>query len=229
MKAKRVSNVLMIFGAILILGALGLCIYNWHESRNAEIASAESLAEVKQIVEQMEAKEEQPSEEAGEETPDKNPVPDPYLPHLPTSAEMPEVEIDGNKYIGYLSIPSLNLELPVMSDWAYPKLKIAPCRQFGATRSNDLVIAAHNYSRHFGHLKDMKAGDTIQFVDMNGEVSVYSVEIVEIIPPGAIDEVQNSEWDLVLYTCTYGGKSRVMLGARKILVSSRKQIFDSLH
>ena len=42
--------------------------------------------------------------------------------------KMTEVEIDGNLYIGYISIPALNKELPVMSTWSYPKLKIAPCR-----------------------------------------------------------------------------------------------------
>ena len=28
--------------------------------------------------------------------------------------------------------------------WDYDRLKIAPCRQFGSTRTDDLVIAAHN-------------------------------------------------------------------------------------
>ena len=39
---------------------------------------------------------------------------------LNPNMEMPEVEIDGNDYIGTLSIPALELSLPVMSQWSYP-------------------------------------------------------------------------------------------------------------
>ena len=38
---------------------------------------------------------------------------------------MPEMEINGYRYIGFLSIPDLKLELPIMSTWNYRKLKIA--------------------------------------------------------------------------------------------------------
>lgn len=40
--------------------------------------------------------------------------------------EMPVETIDGKDYIGVLSIPSLGLELPVLSQWNYPDLKRRP-------------------------------------------------------------------------------------------------------
>ena len=48
------------------------------------------------------------------------------------------VEIDGNEYVGEISIPAIGIDLPVMSEWSYPRLKIAPCRQFGSSRTDDL-------------------------------------------------------------------------------------------
>lgn len=184
-------------GAVLISLALLLLIYNLAESREAGGASDKVLEQVKEE-----------TDGSGDDLFD----PETGLP----SDKMKTVEIDGYEYIGYLSIPVLELELPVMSEWDYPRLKIAPCRQFGSTKNDNLVIAGHNYKTHFGKLSKLKIGDMIQFTDMNDVQSYYLVDSVEVISPDSVDEVKNSEWDLVLYTCTYGGQSRVMVGGRRI-------------
>ena len=101
------------------------------------------------------------------------------------------------------------LKLPVMSKWDYTRLQIAPCRQFGSSRTDDLVIAAHNYRNHFGRLKELAVGDSVAFTDMEGIVNTYRVEKVETLQPTEVAAVQNSGHDLVLYTCTKGGKTRV--------------------
>ena len=122
---------------------------------------------------------------------------------------MPVVTLDGYDYVGYVEIPMLELKLPVMADWDYTRLKVAPCRQFGSSRTDDLVIAAHNYESHFGHLKDLSVGSTVTFTDMAGIVNPYCVEKIETLNPDDVDAVQNSGYDLVLYTCTRGGRTRV--------------------
>ena len=43
---------------------------------------------------------------------------------------MPTVTIDGYDYIGYVEAPVLGLKLPVMAEWDYDRLKIAPCRRW---------------------------------------------------------------------------------------------------
>ena len=111
--------------------------------------------------------------------------------------------------MGYIEIPTLGLKLPVMAQWDYDRLKIAPCRQFGSSRTDDLVIAAHNYESHFGRLKELVKGDTVTFTDMEGIINTYSVEKIETLKPESVDAVENSGYDLVLYTCTLGGKTRV--------------------
>ena len=45
--------------------------------------------------------------------------------------------------------------------------------------------------------------------DMEGIVNCYQVEKIETLEPTDVDAVQNSSYDLVLYTCTYGGATRV--------------------
>ncbi|HBK25834.1 MAG TPA: sortase, partial [Clostridiales bacterium] len=58
-------------------------------------------------------------------------------------------------------------------------------------------------------LKELSEGDTVIFTDMEGIVSTYSIRRMETLNPDAVDAVQNSGNDLVLYTCTKGGKTRV--------------------
>ncbi len=133
------------------------------------------------------------------------------------SREMAQVRVDGRMYIGYLYIPSLSLKLPVMSNWSYPNLRIAPCRYAGSTKTDDFVILAHNYARHFGRLKDLSIGETVFFTDMDGILFQYEVMAVEVLPPNAVLEMIDGEYDLTLFTCTYGGKSRVAVRCEHVI------------
>lgn len=108
-----------------------------------------------------------------------------------------------------MRIPALELELPVMAQWSYPRLKIAPCRYYGSAAENNLVIAAHNYPRHFGGLSKLEKGDEVYFTDMEGTVWRYQVEAVDVLAPEAVEEMTDAEYGLTLFTCTYGGASRV--------------------
>ena len=200
---KRKFGILfIIIGILLILAALLLIGYNRYESQSASKASQSVLAVMQNTV---------------EETTVSSAVEDVYVDHIDPydqdaaeiAAEMTEKEIDGQYYIGYLSIPILELELPVISEWSYPRLRIAPCRHFGSTKTDDLVIAAHNYESHFGKLKQLKTGDLLTFTDMDGEKILYEVQVIDVLQPTAVDAVKNSDFDLVLYTCTYGGENRV--------------------
>lgn len=198
---KFLSRVLIVLGCIMIGMCFCLMGYNCMQSEKAGEKAMEDLPAVQEEI------------ELNIRNPHKPRHVNPYdAAAVEKSKEMTVKEINGNEYIGYVEIPSYDLELPVMSDWSYPKLQIAPCRQFGSTKTNNLVVAAHNFASHFGHLKDLEAGDTIFFTDMDGEKITYHVDSVGIIPPDALDTVQNSGYDLVLYTCTYGGASRVMVG-----------------
>lgn len=195
-KQKRKANPFIAAGAVLLLAALALYVYNALDSRRAGQA-ADALLDGVQA--QIEARTESAASEApGAEAAEATPVP-----------EMPVIKLDGNEYIGYISVPSQGIELPVMSDWSYDRLKIAPCRQFGSYYTDDLVIAAHNFDTHFGRLKYLSSGDSVVFTDAAGGVHSYAVTRLETVQPDDVSAVQNSGHDLVLYTCTLGGKTRV--------------------
>jgi sortase A len=195
---NKIGNVLIILGIVAVLAAVCLLLWNINEDRQAEQS-------VLDIMPQLNDQREQASAETFVEQYEDN-----------TSDEMTVKDIDGYNYIGSLSFPTMKLELPVMETWDYTRLKIAPCRYSGSVKTNNLVIAAHNYTRHFGSLKSLNKGDKVYFTDMDNKVYTYEVEETEILAPTAIEEMTNSAYDLTLFTCTYGGKSRVTVRCMRI-------------
>ena len=55
----------------------------------------------------------------------------------------------------------------------------------------------------------MQTGDDVTFTDMSGVTSHYKVVEVDVLNPMAVEEMTSGEFDLTLFTCTYGGQSRV--------------------
>ena len=198
-------------GLLLLAAALFLTAYNlWGDARAGKTADT--------VLEQLMPEIEERENNSLPELPSGESLEESYIPDyvLNSEMDMPEEEIDGHEYIGMLQIPALLLELPVISEWSYPNLKIAPCRYTGSVYRNNLVIAAHNYSSHFGHLKNLSQGDEITFTDMDGNVFRYEVAEIETLSPFAIEEMTSGDWDLTLFTCTVGGKSRVTVRCAQV-------------
>ena len=192
---NKLGKGLMILGILMLTGALVLFLYNQQEAAEAERAAENLMPKLVEQIQQNEALE---------------PTIPVDLPQIGTEIEpMKTVEIDGHAYIGFLSIPSLELELPIMADWSYPKLRIAPCRYAGTIKGEDLVLMAHNYARHFGKISTLTAGDEVFFMDVDGVTTVYQVVANDILEPKAVEEMTAGYYDLTLFTCTYGGKTRV--------------------
>ena len=103
----------------------------------------------------------------------------------------------------------------MQDQWDYTRLKRSPCRQFGWPATGDFVIAAHNYTSHFKRLSKLEPGDAVQFEDMNGRVYAYTVSQLTTVQPEEVAAVQYSGYDLVLYTCTPGGRSRTAVYCSK--------------
>lgn len=186
-------------GTALLVAALSLFFYNQGQAAAAEQASMELMVQMAEQIRQR-----------TEELAASNGMAESTLETEPSaSIDMTVVEIDGHGYIGYLSVPELELELPVMADWSYPKLKLAPCRYAGSVAGDDLVLMAHNYVRHFGGLSELDEGDRVVFTDMDGNVTDYAVVARDILEPTAVAEMTAGDFDLTLFSCTYGGQSRV--------------------
>ena len=196
MKRKKKGTWLMTGGLLLIAAALFLTCFNLWDERRATNSAGEALRELEAVrPEEAEATEPGEAEISA------------YL--LDPGREMPAVEVDGGRYIGVLEVPSLGLELPVMETWSYPNLRVAPCRYSGSAYQDDMIVAAHNYKTHFGQLKELRPGDEVRFTDTEGNVFRYAVAELETLGKYDVEEMTSGDWDLTLFTCTYGGQSRV--------------------
>lgn len=197
---KRLGVCCIVLGICCLLASVGLIVYNRWEEENAQNASKNILQDVQESI-LNHTPEESTLEDSDQDESEEISVDIPK--------EMLTTQVDGYDSIGVLSIPILELELPVLTDWSYAKLKIAPCHYFGSCYEKDFVIAAHNYRSHFGRLSALQPKDLILFTDISGTVHCYEVVLLETLPANATEEMITSGFDLSLYTCTPGGASRI--------------------
>ena len=205
---KRKGTIWMIAGLLLLMAALSLTGYNVWTEHTAGIQADEVVNRLAEII-----------PEEIHSTPSVSEISNPEIEYpyyvLNPDMDMPVEEIDGARYIGLLNIPRLSMELPIQSEWSYPNMKVSPCRYEGSVYLNNMVICGHNYSTHFGTLKDLEKGDLLTFTDMDGNVFWYQVMVIEILQPTAVEEMVSGDWDLTLFTCTIGGATRVTIRCEK--------------
>ena len=204
---KVVGICCILLGIGCLLSSVGLIVYNRWEEENARAASQNMLQDIKENI-----KDDDPSKRTDEIS--DGTVSADISEEIPQ--EMLTTQVSGYDCIGVLSIPVLELELPVLTDWSYAKLKIAPCHYFGSCYERDFVIAAHNYPSHFGRLSELLPEDLILFTDVSGTVHCYEVVLLETLPANATEEMITSGFDLSLYTCTPGGANRVTVRCNTI-------------
>ena len=195
MKKNKAGNCLIYIGFLFVVAAIILTSYNFWDDRRAAAASGAAMEEI--LLDISKTKEMQE-----EETPDYFVAPE---------MEMPKSSVGEYDYIGVLDIPALGMNLPVVGELSYSALKVAPCRYTGSAYQDDLIIAAHNYSGHFGKIKRLQAGDDVFFTDMDGNLFSYQMVSMEVLKDTAVKDMRSGGYDLTLFTCTYAGDSRMTI------------------
>lgn len=190
---NKIGKALIGIGVFLILTAFILVLYNFYREYNAKKKVEKYLPKLEQIIKDHSVGNNNADNEKSSKT----------------------MNIDGMNFLGILSVPSKNLELPILADYSYELLDTAPCRYSGSYDSDDLVIGGHNYRSHFSKLKSIKNGEEIFFTSFDGTVYKYSVLRVEILEPTQIEDLINKQntddWDLTLFTCTSSGAARCVI------------------
>ena len=189
---------LMLLGVILLLGAAGLYGYNqWVDYQAGQKSDAAALSLVEGI--------------------QSNDVPIVEMQDEELSEEQIKVaELDGAYYMGVLTIPAMEKILPIQSTWSEAQLKTSPCRYSGSIQEGQLVIAGHNYKRHFTGLASLPIGESVVFTDLEGNQIFYEVREVYTVSATNIEGMVNSGYDLSLFTCNYSGKARVTVRCERV-------------
>lgn len=221
------GSVWILLGILLISAALCMTAYNLLEERRADAAIDQAASALDAYYEEQASTESGGSEDS--EAPvdsEKEAEERKELEELLADRDMPTVTIDGEEYIGELSVPSLNLKLPILAEYAYEKLNIAPCRYSGTVYRNDMVLAGHNYARHFSPLRYLAPGAEIDFTDAEHNRYQYEITSIEILQPTQLNvllDKDDGDWDLSLFTCSIGGRTRHVIRCSRIEQSAGEE------
>jgi len=202
-RSKRISTALIVAGVLMLAACGGLLWWNYHQSNDAEKSAEKLQTQLESVVAQRER--------------DILSQGDGSMPAIERiKKKMPVESVDGNDCIGYLTVASVDLKLPVLDSYSEEKLNIAPCRYYGSLETDDLVIAAHNFFSGFEKLKQLKNKDIVQFTNMDGETYTYRVEDTEMLKPSQVTDMVQSSYEMSLYTCNYTGSERFTVRCRLI-------------
>ena len=200
MNHKRRGTIWLASGLLLILCAVGLTLYNFNQEITAGEEADAVMEELTPILAQVSIRTVTPRP-AAEFAPIEDAAAEPVEP----------VELDGHYYLGVVTFPTLELQLPVQNQWSYANLRVSPCRMAGNPADGNLVILAHNYRTHFGPLDRLEIGDEVSVTLLDGRAYVYSVNAIEVVEPTAVESVTSGEWPLTLFTCTLSGRTRLVI------------------
>jgi sortase A len=199
-KKFNIGNVLVILGCCCLIAAAAFVVYNSRQDRQAGAAAAALSDTLSTLMASAAA--------MGEELPDADLSEE--AAYAREAEERETLPVDGYDICARVSIPKIEIDLPVINDWSAENLKISVCRYYGLPRAK-LVLMAHNYARHFGKIGSLRAGDAVQITDIRGRVFNHEVTMTETIPGRQFEQLMDGggDWDLTLFTCTYGGANRV--------------------
>ncbi len=202
---RGLGSFAVVLGVLLILAAIWLTLSNIQTDNAAGERNTVLLTRIAASLPERKAV---PEDDGWSILPPMHPVTE-------TSREMPVVVVEGNEYVGVLTIPCLGLELSVMSTCDDGSVGIAPGCFAGTAYENGFVIGGHNYVSHLGKIDRLREGDTVIFTDMDGNEFVYTVVGQEILGGDEADRLRSEEWGLSLFTCTLRGDRRITVRCLK--------------
>lgn len=128
-------------------------------------------------------------------------------------------------YKGYqvcakLEIPSIYLEINVLTNYSKQALKVSVTKFWGVNPNQigNFCIAGHNYKNMFINLKKLEIGDELFVTDkIIGKVKYEIFKIEKVLPEdtSCLDAVTNNEREVTLITCTSDTEKRIIIKAKE--------------
>ena len=122
-----------------------------------------------------------------------------------------------------LTIPSLDISYPVITETSEELLKISINKYWGGAPNTvgNYCVVGHNYKsgKMFGNLSEIVNDDIIELEDMNGNTvkyAVYNKFVVEPTDTSCTSQLTNGRREITLITCTNYGQERLVVKAREI-------------
>lgn len=137
---------------------------------------------------------------------------DPYPLYLENpNLAMPIKEVDGEDYIGRLTVPVLGLDLPLLAEAYGDILKLSACRYTGSLYQDNLILCGNPYNCFFGRLKNLRPGDVLSVSDLDGHVFTFQVSDIVIATQDVAESITEEGWALTLFTSEKRNSQRIVI------------------
>lgn len=231
MKSKKDTIITIVFVFILLVG-LSVALYptfsNWW---NQNMAS-HTISNYKESVAQMDTTEtEKMFAEAQQYNEKLANLYDPFTNYEAIDGYDDLLNVSGIGIMGYITIPNIDVELPIYHGVSDSVLQIASGHIQGSSlpvggESTHAVISGHRglpSAKLFSDLDKIVVGDTFEINVLN-EVLTYEVENIYIVLPDELDKLTiiPGEDYVTLVTCTPYG-----VNTHRLLVQARR--IDTIH
>jgi len=184
MNRRKRGILLLTIAAFMICGALSVIGNTYRLDKKSRSEAASTIAQIQALLPQT------PSGSEG-------------LPGSGGNSDLVSVAIGENSYIGILSIPSLDLTLPVLSGEQSGSGEAMPYH-YTADFGNFLIYG-QNYKSQLGKLSSLKTGDSVTFTDVGNNVYTYTVTSLASADKNSLESAAGTDSDLVLFTNKTGG------------------------
>ena len=128
-----------------------------------------------------------------------------------TESGLPAISSNGELYIGTLTIPALDMEMPILEKYSVHNRKMGPSLYYGSPEEDAMVIGGYNFQGHFAPLKKLTVGDKVTYTGLNDTAKTYEVTAIEVLKPSQVEEMVQSDCALTLFTSTTSGFSRLAI------------------
>lgn len=198
---KNILDICFIFVLVIIIAFVILYIYRQNSNEN-QYTLDEMTENMPEQINEIEVEEQEPDE-----------------------LIVKQVDIKGKEYnvIAILSIPTLDIEYPVLETTSKELLKVSLNKYWGPNpnKVGNFCILGHNYndSRFLGNLYKINIGDTINLQDMAEKTVKYKVYETYIADPedtSCTSQLTDGQKEITLITCTRDFKQRFIVKARAI-------------
>lgn len=134
------------------------------------------------------------------------------------------VEYKGYNVVGVITIPSIDIEYPIIDKTSDEAMKVS-ITKFWGDNVNDIgnfSMAGHNYldGTMFGKTSRLDLGDKIKMTDLTGktiEYQIFNKYVIDANDVTCVNSVKGNTREITLITCTNGRSNRLIVKAREII------------
>lgn len=193
-KKRKAGRILSVLGAVFLFFAAALAGFNVREDYEAGKHSEKILMQVKEKISE--------NSTAGRQV-------------IPKEKREKKEKTFPDGILAILKIPEKKLELPVFNTYSEELMKESVC-QYGENKCKEgqLIIAGHNYEKHFRRIRTMEPGDklTLEFPE---EIRAYTVSETAEIDGTDREGLFSGDWDLSLFTCSFNRERRMIVRCKE--------------